>query len=372
MGPRDMFEMQEDGDYVVLFADLDKQAADFKCRAIGRDITERLLGSQTPRIADVESVFAQVSRQSLSLEDLDKILAKAFAAGQPVITSDPESPRPAHLLPRPRPANAQYPACHEVVEAGWRDRERPPPAPHSPPVRPGWRYAPIWDARTASLVRFRLTPGLGTESTLDRALRREPDPFEIDQLALSKAVADLTRLTGEGRRLGVTCTIREGSLETQARRDRIVETLTRTAPLVRRLLSVEIIMDEVETTFALSRLLDACQPLRIRCGVCVPLGARRSMRSIDERVCGVAVEVPSRAAPQGTVADLASLAVQCGRTGLDAGAHGLDTPALVDDAASAAVRFLSGQAVHPDIRDLEQGFEIEPNLVVRESSRRFA
>lgn len=363
LGPRDMFEMQADGDYVVLFAELDKQAADFKCRAIGRDITERLLGSQTPRIADVESVSAQVSRQSLSLGELEKILAKAFATGEPVITSDPDSPRPprpAGSPDRTPPADPRYPPSHDIVEAGWRDREQPRVAQPTPSVRRGWRYAPIWDARTASLVRFRLTPGEGTQPSLDRVLRHDPDPFEIDMLALTKAVGDLSRLTSEGRRLGVTCAIRQASLETHARRDRIVDALTRAAPLVRRLLALEVVVAEVETTFALSHLLDACQPLRVRCGLSVPLGARRSMRAVDERLGGVAVEVPARAPHDKVVADLAALSAQCSRAGLDAGAHGLDTPAVVAGALAAGVRFVSGEAVHADVRDLEQGFEIDP------------
>jgi hypothetical protein len=92
--PGDVFELQEDGAYVVLFARLNKTEADFKCRVIGKEITQKLLGSESVRLADVSSISVSVSREALAAGSAE-VLESAFSRATPIISSDPESPRPA-------------------------------------------------------------------------------------------------------------------------------------------------------------------------------------------------------------------------------------------------------------------------------------
>lgn len=390
----DVFEVQEDGSYVVLFARLEQDAADFKCRVIGREITEKLLGSDCPRLADVESVSAQVSREALATADIDAALADAFAAGEVSVSSDPASPRPQSSRPRlrrkeprweplPPDGDARPRSTRRRVDReggaphapAWRDTDHPghnspvgAPIAHDPAhqIELARRYTPVWDFRKMSLVRFRLAARGTAETGADGGAAADGARFEADVGALRRALEDLSKLTSGGRRLLVVCSVHESSLGVQWRRDQLLELLREARPQVRRLLSVEIFSPEYVASLAVARFVEASDALGVECGACVPLGSTQPVRPAGTPLKTAAVDAPEGLSQTQALMALNTFSRRCAQVGLESAAHGLGTRSLVIGAIAAGIRFLSGEAVHHDINDLSNGLRFEPTDLYRD------
>lgn len=377
----DVFEIQDDGSYVVLFAQLNEEAALFKCRVMGREITERLLSSESPRLADVESVSAQVRREALSSGDLEVVFTRAFAAGQATISSDPSSPRsPTATVPPLRAADhgpAHPDAGHRLLQqnhddlgaaefsggglvAGHRDR--------SHLIEPVWRYTPVWDFKSMSLVRFRLTAGRNSTAAEDpRAVAaHDGGAFEVDVGTVSKALNDLQKLHDQGRRLLIICVVHQSSLAVQWRRDQLVD-LVRAAPSsVRRLLWLEIASTEFNPTLALGQFVRAVDTLGVACSACVPLSSPTAIRPAGMPLKTAAVEATGGSAEAEALPLLNTFSRRAAQVGLGSAAHRLDSRSLVIGAVAAGIRFLSGAAIRPDLEDLAQGLRFEPSDLYRD------
>ena len=362
--PGDVFELQEDGAYVVLFARLNKTEADFKCRVIGKEITQKLLGSESVRLADVSSISVSVSREALAAGSAE-VLESAFSRATPIISSDPESPRPA-----------AGPALPESDE-----RSTPPKPPDDPasPVRgaaavcplshastaaprgSGWRYSPVWDLKSNSMVRFRLTTADWRASgvaDLSHENRRTV-AFETDTRALAKAVDDLSTLTAEGRRLFVICVVSQTSLGVEWRRNQLIELLANAPPVVRHLLQVDVFSPVFEPNSALGRFIEALSGLGVRTGVTVPLESREAVRPAGMALNASSVEVPENLSQAQAFSLLNTFARRSAQVGLESAAHGLGVRPIVIGAMAAGIRFLSGEAVHADTQDLNHGLRFE-------------
>lgn len=368
--PGDVFELQDDGAYVVLFARLNKAEADFKCRVIGKEITQKLLGSESVRLADVSSVSVSVSRKALASGNAET-LETAFSKATPTISSDPESPRPPA---RPQPA-AEPPA----PRSGPGEDPVPPSrgavattaighASQAAPSGSDWRYSPVWDLKSNSLVRFRLatadwqTSGMGDNSHE----KRRTVTFETDTRALAKAVDDLSSLTAEGRRLFVICVISQTSLGVEWRRNQLIELLANAPPVVRHLLQVDVFSPVFDPNSALARFIEALSGLGVRTGVSVPLESREAVRPAGMALNASSVEVPENLSQAQTFSLLNTFARRSAQVGLESAAHGLGARPLVIGAMAAGIRFLSGEAIHADTRDLSHGLRFEARNLYRD------
>lgn len=389
----DVFEAQGDDSYVVLFAQLSKEAADFKCRVIGREITQRLLGSDSPRLADVESVSVQVAREALASGDVEAVFAEAFASGEATISSDPSHPRSPDLpIPGRRPhgqAAHPGPQAHEGASTpsgastGWTSAARLPSGSdlkaernagatlvsshHERPgrIEPVWRYAPVWDFKSMSLVRFRLTArsmdtGAGDATAADAGM------LEIDLGTVSKALDDLSQLNAEGRRLLVISVVHQGSLSVQWRRDQLIELVGGASIGVRRLLRLEVAATEFSPTLALAQFLTAMTALEVQCALCVPLGSRTPVRPAGMPLKTAAVEANTRLPESEALTLLNTFSRRSAQVGLESAAHRLDTRSLVIGAVAAGIRFMSGRAVRAEVEDLSQGLRFEPSDLYRD------
>ena len=372
----DVFEQQGDGSYVVLFARLGQAETDFKCRVIGREITERLLGSELPRLADVESVSAQVTRRALEEGDVEAVLSEAFAAAAPVVTSDPAAPPRSEDGPAPRAAASPhvgpaFTAPDAADDPDWRTIEaearagmaRVVAAAHERAGRPAfaWGYAPVWDFKSMSLVRFRLSASRGRRS----AGPAEAARFEQDLAALSRALDDLSALTAQARRLVVVCTAQAGGLSVEWRRRQVLQLLADASRPVRRLLRLELITADFAVPPTLGRFVEAVDGLGVECAVCAPLVAGDVVPS-GTRFRTAAVELDAALPQAEALVTLKTFAAQCARAGLQSAAHGLGTRSLVIGAVAAGVQFLSGDAVHPEVDDPRKGLRFEPADLYRD------
>lgn len=372
--PGDVFELQEDGAYVVLFARLNKAEADFKCRVIGKEITQKLLGSDSVRLADVSSVAVEVSRSALASGSADS-LEDAFYWATPDISSDPASPRPTspprHAGEVPTSASPHRLRDPRAVSRGAALTAAITHASRPAPSGPAWCYAPVWDFSSNALVRFRLT------SADWRAYRAEEGPhegrrtvaFDTDMRAISKAVGDLSTLTAEGRRLFVICVVSQTSLGVEWRRNQLVELLSAAPLALRSLLQVDVFSPVFDPGQGLARFFEALSLLKVRTGVTVPLESRRAVHSAGMPLNACSAEAPAYLPQAEVLSLLNTFARRSAQVGLDAAVHGLDSRALVIGGMAAGIRYLSGEAVHPTTHDLGQGVRFEARNLYRDLLR---
>ncbi|MDB5456399.1 MAG: uncharacterized protein JWP92_1984, partial [Caulobacter sp.] len=229
----DVFEGDAQGDYVVLFCQLTEREAEFKARAIGREITRRLLGSEWPGLSTIETVVASIPGAAVGGDDLAAVLASAFAGGVRFMSSHEDEPDPGPGEPGVESVFAAMPKGPSSApsRAVVTPIGRPPP---------DWRYAPIWDFSHGALIYFRIAPTADDRHAGLTGPALVQSIFASDLAALAKASADIVRLGAQGRRLPIVCPLHGGALEFPARRRDVIQAIAGQPSHVRRLLTIEL------------------------------------------------------------------------------------------------------------------------------------
>ncbi|HEY3890248.1 MAG TPA: hypothetical protein VGL73_16850 [Caulobacteraceae bacterium] len=342
--PGDVFDAHGDDGYVVLFSQLTKVEADFKCRVIAKEIGAKLLGSDWARLAAVDAVSIELRRQALSSGDFDQALAAAVARGAPLPR---EAPGPAP------PASAIAPAAPGAVES------RSAPEPAATPPQGG--YEPIWDFRVQALLHFRLN-----HRTLDDDLAA-PGAAELDFASLSKVLLDLEQLARLGRRLPVVCPVHATTLNHKAWRDQLVRALNDfPAPLLKRV-TLEVMVARASDQGWPGRLDAVCKELPARCVVRVGPDADLSGLARARTIGQVNLELPAAfVAGKDAMARLEAFVRQGEAARLSCGILGLRTRALTLAASAAGFNQLSGPAVHPAVPALGHAVQFDLTSLYRD------
>lgn len=362
----DVFEVNADGDYVVLFCQLGEREAEFKVRAIAREITQRLLGSEWDKLSDVEAVSSSVSREAADADDLDGALAASFAKGTRIVSDDPEEARQRstgdHGEEAALPSSEVLEPSIVPTKPALAMAEGSPPSPKARAISvpigrqpPAWRYSPIWDFTHDALVHSRIVAAHETSDhdLTGAALRHVA--FSSDLSALAKAATDIVRLAGLGRRLPVTCPVHAAALEFPNCRNELLHELKSLPLNVRRLLTIELIVPPGWTkSIALDQFLVAIRSLKT--GVCTRLHAGTDSLSALRQLPGpVTVQLPAEVLPEGRcIKYLEAFADRALKANLECGVAGISSRSLAMAATAAGFRFLSGPAIHPEMATLDQ------------------
>jgi hypothetical protein len=324
----DVFEQHGEDGYLVLFATLGPDEAEFKSRIIAREIVERLLGEAPGAAAglDIAVQCAAIPAQALVDGDVKSVLGQALQATES----------------RSGLATSKDDAAEGAKSAS---------ASHL--------YSPVWDTRQMTLLHFRAhTPRPAAEFD-DRA--REVQAYQAD-LALLRAVAlDLQVLTAEGRRLPVTVAIDHASLASNSQRASLIQALAAIPGAARKILALEIsVSADGFWTYGCKSFLEMIRPLGVGLAARVRLDDVQAMPPAEGLKC-VATDLAARSGHEAASLRLLAVFGALARAqGHECAAYGLKSRALVLGAIGAGFRYVSGAAVHPDVNGLATALRFEP------------
>jgi len=326
----DVFDQHGDDGYLVLFATLGAEEAEFKSRIIAREIVQRLLGEGDTAGLNIDTHCAAIPAQALADGDVEFVLAEALQAVE--TRSDPAAPAPGG----------------SVVVAEAPDAEG---ASHS--------YSPVWDTRQMTLLHFRAHASRPWAEFDDRM--QEVEAYRKD-IALVRAVAiDLQGLAAEGRRLPVTVAIEHSSLAVSSQRANLVQALAAMPGATRKILTLEIgVPTDGFWTYGCKSLLEMCRPLGVGLAARVRLDEPQAMPP-PGGLKSIATDLDG--APRRETASLRLLtgfASLARAQGHECAAYGLKSRALVLGAIGAGFRYVAGPAVHPDVGGLATALRFEP------------
>jgi hypothetical protein len=351
--PGDVFDAHGDDGYVVLFSQLSKIEADFKCRVIAKEIGAKLLGSDWDRLAAVDGVAIELTRQSVATGDFDQALSAAIASGAPMPRDIPSRAPPMRPIAAPAAPMQPGVAAKIAVEK--------PPAPAPTVSEQHGVYEPIWDFRVQALLHFRLG-----QRTIDDELS-DVAAAEQDFGSLSKVLLDLDQLARLGRRLPVVCPIHAGTLNHKAWRDQLVRILrSSTPPLVKRV-TLEVMVARTADSGWPGRLESVCKDIPARCVARVGPDADLSGFARARSIGQVNLELPETfSAGKASIARLELFARQADAARLACGVLGLRTRALTLAASAAGFNQLSGPAVHRPVPALGHAVQFDLSSLYRD------
>jgi hypothetical protein len=324
----DVFDQHGDDGYLVLFATLGPDEAEFKARIIAREIVERLLGEGEMADLNVATHCAAIPARALADGDVEFVLGRALQAVETI--SAPAAAAPGAI-------------ATEVARAEG--------ASHG--------YSPVWDTRQMTLLHFRAHASRPWAEFDDRT--REVEAYKAD-IALVRAVAiDLQALAAEGRRLPVTVAIEHSSLAVSSQRANLIQALAAVPGATRKILTLEISAPtDGFWTYGCKSLLEMCRPLGVGLAARVRLDEPQAMPAAGE-LKSVATDLDGP--PRREAASLRLLTAFGGLAraqGHECAAYGLKSRALVLCAIGAGFRYVAGPAVHPDVGGLATALRFEP------------
>jgi hypothetical protein len=324
----DVFDLHGDDGYLVLFATLGPDEAEFKSRIIAREIVERLLGEGEATGLNIATQCAVIPAQALVGGDVEIVVGRALQAAEAASGS----------APPPLATAAADVAGAEGALHG---------------------YSPVWDTRQMTLLHFRAHGSRPWAEFDDRM--REVEAYKAD-IALVRAVAlDLQGLAAEGRRLPVTVAIEHSSLAVNSQRASLIQALAAIPSASRKILTLEIgVPTDGFWTYGCKSLLEMCRPLGVGLTARLRLDETQAMPPASG-LKGVATDLEGP--PRREAASLRLLTVFGGLAraqGHECAAYGLKSRALVLGAIGAGFRYVSGPAVHPDVSGLATALRFEP------------
>lgn len=330
----DVFDQHGDDGYLVLFATLGPDEAEFKSRVIAREIVERLLGEDEAGGLNVATHCMAIPAQALVDGDVEFVLGRALQAVES--RSGPATPAPGGV-----PASGPAAAAAAGAEG----------ASHV--------YSPVWDTRQMTLLHFRAHAARPWAEFDDRT--REVQAYKTD-IALARAVAvDLQGLAAEGRRLPVTVAIEHSSLAVNSQRASLIQALAAIPRAARKILTLEISPPaDGFWTYGCKSFLEVSRPLGIGLTARVRLDEPQAMPPAGGLKCVVTdLEGPTRR-EAASLRLLTAFAELARAQGHECAAYGLKSRALVLGAIGAGFRYVAGPAVHPDVGGLATALRFEP------------
>jgi hypothetical protein len=331
----DVFDQHGDDGYLVLFATLGPDEAEFKSRLIAREIVERLLGEDEASGLKIAAHCAAIPAQALVDGDIALVLSQALEAAESGSGSGGSS--------ETAPAPGAGPAVG--------DAPGPEGASHS--------YSPVWDTRQMTLLHFRAHASRPWAEFDDRT--REVEAYKAD-IALVRAVAvDLQGLAAEGRRLPVTVAIEHSSLAVNSQRTSLIQALAAIPGAARKILTLEISApSDGFWTYGCKSFLEMSRPMGVGLAARVRLDEAQAMPPAGG-IKSVATDLEGP--PRREAASLRLLTALGGLAraqGHECAAYGLKSRALVLGAIGAGFRYVAGPAVHPDVGGLATALRFEP------------
>jgi hypothetical protein len=371
--PGDVSEQHGDDGYLVLFAQLSRDDASFKAEAISREIERRLIGCHLTEIAECRAVVVMVDLEEAEVpENTDRASYNRRPRFQP----------PA--LTRAAVGAMSLSVDREFLGSKSGDRARPPlgqdndgcmVAPSAFPelkepslqlerrARPRhtagmvWCYRPIWDFHNSALVLFMLLPRPSDNTGWDNDTMVDPADMELraelDIAGIIRAAGDLHLLSKSARRLPLFVQVHYETVANARRQAFMLAAVKKVPPQFQRLLTVEIVgWPRNEYLQPVAAFVCALGGIGIRTAIRIDPCWLTAPRI---ETCGAKILVTSFAAGWSETEQLRALNLMAERgveAKLDCGVWNLTTRSMVVAAASAGIRYLSGDAVAKDWRSL--------------------
>jgi hypothetical protein len=375
------FYQANDSTYVIIF-DFDAEArAEHICKAISREIVERLLGSAENKAEDlavemrVASMPAsQVQGGRLAGHDVER----HFAGAPPQVIS-PKGLEADPLGSINAAAQEKITQSQQQLEspaARWRSimldqlgrvAGRPPDnqgaaarhgnAPQRDPETLGisFRYLPFWAPASKAFLCHRLDPYIRLEdgglTGSDHLHRRIDDPEivrAVDTAALAKALADLKAAVAHGHKYVVVVPLHSESLLTDKDRVTIITQLELQTEPIPKLVVLEISNSEHLRSIDLTRHVWSLHKLCRRVVLRHDLDQLPWIQAqhLPPHSVGVSTIVPSPTTPERTVIARMDAFVDSSRKhGFETYIYGLRTRSLAFAAIGAGFNHVSGEAI---------------------------
>ena len=325
ISPRDVYFAGGVDDYVLVFAELGKNAAQLVCAKITQEVQQALLGDSDTCEIGVRTVVSETDG-SLRLEKTkltDLVASAAIEASTGTATrTDAEAPETAARAAAMPPPAARTFSEAEIV------------------------YRPVWDVRREVLSTYlsrriaSLAPPPGTATPEELA--------HIDLVALRAGTETLADLHQNKFRLRLSFPVHFEAVASVPRFRTYVE-LCRTIPEhVRKLVAFELI--DLPIGVLHGRLAELTAAFRSYCGIIVATvdwwrADLSQFTNTGIRLVNAAIAPGSNESR--TLADMDRFARAAARAGLQSGVEGVGTSSLALAAKGAGIDFISGDRVGP-------------------------
>lgn len=359
--PGDVFEQHDEDSYIVLFAQLRQKEAEFKSRAIGREITQRLMGDEFQAVSSIGVACVSLAVEADLGPDLEGTLAAALKAAPSIIsTAAEEEPNrgisPASPAP-PRDAGASWQDARPEVVASKASQVSTIGRPAA-----SWFYTPIWDLNHSAVIQFRLSPAEEVGQRHTAGLSTLQMMLETDRWAMRRAIGDLVELARRGKRFSIICPVHATSLDHPVGRRELLKTLNAVPTPLRRLLTIEFVLPSSGSiTGPLERGIDSLKALGLGVTSRTALGSP-ALTLFHPSFSSVTAQLATTDGPEVLqIERLEKFAARALNRNLTCGAAGLATTSLILAATAAGFRYLSGPAVQPNVESIRQAiwFDLE-------------
>lgn len=350
---KDVFTRQEDEGYVVVFAELSGEEARVKGAIIAREIQEQILGDSAGE--DCISVNCEVrdldSASLVKRDDIAATLDRALAGAPETVAAAEPVARDAAPEERPVPDRAG--------------------AGSAPTREPQNDISPIWDLRKNAILAFMIEPvTIGAEVVGAREnLGPRPDPemcLEFDLASIQALIGNIEALDDLHKRFLLLTRVHFETLTSSALQIPYFEMLRSIPKHWRDLLVLEVDgLPKGVVQSRIQRLVDNARKhcRSVRCRVTLPPADLANLGYSGLEAVGPNLREAS--VPEATkMAWLESFALAAKSARHATFVHGVDTPSLATTAVCAGYNFMSGDAIHPRVQELDNARRFEPSDLV--------
>jgi hypothetical protein len=322
--------------YVILFGELARREAEFKCVAIAGEVAEQILGQrEAAAFVEVKTVVGEVDGRAV-VEDVDPV-----AGLENVIESKGQSSTGKGAA-----------TAGGSAAAGLR-----------------CSFRPIWDVQRGALLAYNCEPALesgkrpwrlGSHASQRGAQRDEIIKF--DQFMLCEAARTMRHLARINRRFLLSCCVHYETLSRTVSRTAHAALCQQIPEDYRRYVIFELI--DVPQHLPRIRLDDVLSGLRghsrsIRCRVGLDWTGFDNFRDTGIDAFGVDItelELPEKA----LIAQLNNFCARVREAGFTSFTHGVNTTSLATSCVAAGVAQLDGDAVQASIDTIEHAYRYQP------------
>jgi hypothetical protein len=375
------FYQVNDSSYVIIFDFDAEDRAQYICRAISREIIQRLLGSSENKDDDLamEMRVAVVDCDQLRQgAELPAALEYSLAAAAPrVITSSDAAGIGNAAMPTEGRSHGGAAAGEEqasdlalrglLLEAGKRMAAGGDPrsVAGSPVDLPGFdvRYLSFWNVNARAFLAYRIDPRLRTEGhaplRVDSLRDEIGDPDLIrgfDRLLLDLSLLDLNHSIAAGGKYVAVVPVHVESLEREADQKSLLKFLQQQPASTLRLLTFEIVDTKK------SRLLDLVRYIWMLRDRCRQVVLRQELSSVPwlqsqhlpDGAVGMSVMIPSAVVPEPQIVEEMNAFVKAvTKYRIETFAYGLRSRSLAFAAIGAGFNHVSGAAIADRTRSPE-------------------
>lgn len=352
LSPQDAWFRYGDDGYIVVFASLDKNAAQLICGKLIAEIHRNLLGD--PDVGEIvvnTVVFDVDGRLALESADLGELLREAVRRQQPM------EQRAAVASSAPPPGDA---AVNEINESNDNTHRleslRAAVQGHVGQRRPHVVFRAVWDVQKAVFSTYRCVPARGAARyNAISGYDVLPDPedsdaiFSLDCETLTKSLTIAVELYHNNFRYFSCVPLHFESLANSKRRMEYLQLLKVAPKDVMQF--VEFSIHGLPLGVPLGRLLEIKTFLRPHCRLIFPIldhDERNLSTYAQSGLKVIGTRVPPTLAETEAVERLRAFGMSARKNGLTAYAAGIRTEAMFDAACAAGARYLSGSYFGPD------------------------